>query len=617
MNAVGNTDHDSRLTHVFGRKQDNARGEVADQMRPDSADDENIAALLDDASVKVELEESWGSVVTRRKFMIGRRTAIWVLALVNIIILAAFLKVAVIDRFVRPTVEAQKDEQRYQSLFETAQIAMAEGKYPEAINAFARASTHPLLKEQAQAGELQAQRMAEVDLLYRDANKAWENQDYAEANNLFNQIEVKVPGYRDVPQRLEQWQEMQSLFVLYEEGEDAYQRQDWEEVIPPFERLRSMDSSFLTAQVTSHLYDAYVKSAELLLQSEDAQVLKTRVAEERVRRAVLLRPDDPDAEREARVVRTYVSGLNALSQGDLNSAMQAFVSIYDVLPRYLGGLIAEQLFRVYLALGDQKLATSERLDAIDFYGKASQLPVADSTEARLRLEAVAAGPPPTPTVTPTPTPLPTPKPDIVPGAGGEPEDPPLKLFKGWIAFISTRDNETGLYVMRPDGSGQRRVRKDDIELYYQMRERERWSPSGTTRVYAEGPKGKANDVNIFVFREDLPQGWDRRFQYTDWGALEYDPVWSPDNKWIAFVSNISGNDEIWIMTSEGMDHKQLTHNTWEWDKHPSFSPDSTKIVFWTNREGGNNQIWVMDVDGNNQFNLSNNEFEDQEPVWIK
>ncbi len=41
-----------------------------------------------------------------------------------------------------------------------------------------------------------------------------------------------------------------------------------------------------------------------------------------------------------------------------------------------------------------------------------------------------------------------------------------------------------------------------------------------------------------------------------------------------------------------------TLNVWEWDKHPSFSPDSQKIVFWSNREG-TKQIYVMDANGRN------------------
>jgi TolB protein len=60
----------------------------------------------------------------------------------------------------------------------------------------------------------------------------------------------------------------------------------------------------------------------------------------------------------------------------------------------------------------------------------------------------------------------------------------------------------------------------------------------------------------------------------------------------------------------------MTWNEWEWDKHPSWSPDGTQIVFWSNRTG-HQQIWVMDADGGNLYSLSRTGFNDWDPVWIK
>ena len=85
---------------------------------------------------------------------------------------------------------------------------------------------------------------------------------------------------------------------------------------------------------------------------------------------------------------------------------------------------------------------------------------------------------------------------------------------------------------------------------------------------------------------------------------------------IAFVSNHTGNDEIWLMDSEGGAHRQLTSNDWQWDKHPSFSPDGTQLTFYSN-SSGTRQVWVMNIDGGNQRNISNNDFEDWDPVWIR
>jgi Tol biopolymer transport system component len=97
----------------------------------------------------------------------------------------------------------------------------------------------------------------------------------------------------------------------------------------------------------------------------------------------------------------------------------------------------------------------------------------------------------------------------------------------------------------------------------------------------------------------------------------YDPAWSPTDDRIAFVSGEPGNDEIYVIGADGSGLRRLTSNQWEWDKHPSWSPDGRQIVFYSNRETGRRQIWIMDADGSRPRNLSNNAHEEWNPVWIK
>jgi TolB protein len=112
-------------------------------------------------------------------------------------------------------------------------------------------------------------------------------------------------------------------------------------------------------------------------------------------------------------------------------------------------------------------------------------------------------------------------------------------------------------------------------------------------------------------------------QITQFGAddghqpIAYEPAWSPAAEQIAFVSNQSANDEVWVINHDGSGARQLTWDQHDWwDKSPSWSPDGSKIVFWSNRTG-NRQIWVMDADGNNLHSLSRTGFNDWDPVWIK
>jgi Tol biopolymer transport system component/DNA-binding winged helix-turn-helix (wHTH) protein len=77
--------------------------------------------------------------------------------------------------------------------------------------------------------------------------------------------------------------------------------------------------------------------------------------------------------------------------------------------------------------------------------------------------------------------------------------------------------------------------------------------------------------------------------------------WTPDDK-IVYVSTLSGNQDIWIMNSDGSDQKQLTFDGSS-DFDPSVSPDGRYIAFASERSG-NTKIWRMDIDGGNLKQLT-------------
>ena len=52
---------------------------------------------------------------------------------------------------------------------------------------------------------------------------------------------------------------------------------------------------------------------------------------------------------------------------------------------------------------------------------------------------------------------------------------------------------------------------------------------------------------------------------------DYEPVWSPDGKYIAFVSDRDGNDEIYLMKADGSEQTRLTNNSVD-DWYPVWQP---------------------------------------------
>jgi Tol biopolymer transport system component len=71
--------------------------------------------------------------------------------------------------------------------------------------------------------------------------------------------------------------------------------------------------------------------------------------------------------------------------------------------------------------------------------------------------------------------------------------------------------------------------------------------------------------------------------------------WSPDSTRIAFMSERSGKRDIWITSVSGGEPVRFTEesdNSW-----PTWSPDGKKIAFSSN-SAGNTDLWVKDVKQN-------------------
>ena len=64
------------------------------------------------------------------------------------------------------------------------------------------------------------------------------------------------------------------------------------------------------------------------------------------------------------------------------------------------------------------------------------------------------------------------------------------------------------------------------------------------------------------------------------GVREMAASWSPDGRWVAYLSDRTGEYEVWVRARDGSgDERQLTRDGDTWLFAPAWSPDSKKIAF--------------------------------------
>ncbi|HEX3895889.1 MAG TPA: S41 family peptidase [Rudaea sp.] len=113
---------------------------------------------------------------------------------------------------------------------------------------------------------------------------------------------------------------------------------------------------------------------------------------------------------------------------------------------------------------------------------------------------------------------------------------------------------------------------------------------------------------FFVARGDLftapvEHGITRNLTQTP-GAHEREAAWAPDGKHIAYVSDASGDEAIWVRDTEGNSPKQLTHEVLGRLYAPHWSPDGKRIAF----SDSANRIEVIDAAGGKVIQIARDGF---------
>lgn len=191
-----------------------------------------------------------------------------------------------------------------------------------------------------------------------------------------------------------------------------------------------------------------------------------------------------------------------------------------------------------------------------------------------------------------------------------------------IAFDADRGDprsKQGIYTMRADGSGLRRVTV--LPSGYEFDLAPRFSPDGKRLVFVRyrgkgcpQPYCPSEHPALFVVGVD---GTGLR-QLTSFALHPGDADWSPDGKRIVFEAYPNGPyADVYVIGANGHNLRNLTRDpTGQAD--PVWSPDGTKILFLDNRfvhGKGRTGLATMRPDGSQRSFISSGNVEAHQPDW--
>ena len=143
-----------------------------------------------------------------------------------------------------------------------------------------------------------------------------------------------------------------------------------------------------------------------------------------------------------------------------------------------------------------------------------------------------------------------------------------------------------------------------------------WSPDGKQIAFISNISGRNN-----LWLVPALGGWPMQLTISD--QRQFEPVWSPDGTWIAFISDHDGDEQwdIFLVSPKTGDVVNLTTSPETAEMEPAWAPDGREIAYTTKPKSGSTfEIDLMDVTTRHVRHLTKNtpkELSNRHPIFSR
>jgi len=170
---------------------------------------------------------------------------------------------------------------------------------------------------------------------------------------------------------------------------------------------------------------------------------------------------------------------------------------------------------------------------------------------------------------------------------------------GFLPYATTVD------TVEPD---QEKKEWDVTESHGPTKTIEFTTTKGTWMSLDVSPDGQEIIFDLLGDLYTMPITGGKATRLTNGPAWEIQPAFSPDGTKIAFTSDRSGGDNIWVMNRNGSDPQQVSKESFRLLNNPVFSADGKYVIarkhFVNTRSLGAGEMWMYHISGGKGLQLT-------------